>query len=206
MKILYVLGMCAALVGCAYSVTPTQYQAARDAVVIISNGKGHGTGFMVSDSIVVSNRHVLENDELTAEFYNGEKYTIKYVQSCEKADCAYGFIERYEGPHLDMACRDPVYGERVYAVKNPNRLRWAISDGVISSERKDIDEKESLYNVSWAVMAGESGSPVIAHDGVLAISTAFYVHMANIMMPQALTFGQGGVTSIMEICDMIYKK
>lgn len=159
---------------------------------------GLGTGFFVSDSIIATNFHVVENAaQLKAVLEDGSELPVAGVVAWDQAhDLALLRVARpaeaaagYQG--LPLA-DDPVApGEDVVVIGNPLGYSHTLSTGVVAAVREG-DERAlfagEVIQITAAISSGSSGSPVMNLDGeVVAVvaSTSLRGQNLNFAVPVA---------------------
>jgi S1-C subfamily serine protease len=132
------------------------------------------SGFFVGKGLVATNTHVLRG---------GYAATMNSVGSKSKVDVSsiVGFDEGHDlaimqvpdaSPALNLSSIDPVVGERIYVVGNPQGLEGTFSDGLVSAKR-DVSANLSVLQITAPISAGSSGGPVVNQRGeVVGIAVA----------------------------------
>jgi S1-C subfamily serine protease len=141
--------------------------------VTVKKGKGHGSGFLVSDEgHILTNYHVTGTDtQLDVIFNNGQKYEAKVLRANPRYDLSLLKVELTEEKELT-----PVHyfresssdiGSSVYVIGTPlkQELGQTMTQGVISAKRNVDDVQYLQYDAS--VNAGNSGGPLINENGQL---------------------------------------
>ncbi|HYO53815.1 trypsin-like peptidase domain-containing protein [Archangium sp.] len=151
------------------------------AVVQIHAGDGLGTGFLVSDSLVVTNHHVIEGNEEEAIgilLHDGRVTTARAVHHEEHPDIAVLKLEEQlnDMPRglmfADMQKVRP--GLLVLSIGHPGGLENSISLGILSAVgRPGGHLNEYFLQTDAAINSGNSGGPLVNLKGeVVGISTA----------------------------------
>lgn len=141
---------------------------------------GVGTGFVVGEGRVLTNRHVIERaDDITLQFSNGREAQARLVGIDDRRDVA--LLQFDEGvataPPLRFCDAPAFVGEQVVAIGTPFGLQQSISTGVISGLGRSVDGAPPILNMlqtDAALNPGNSGGPLLDHDTgcVLGMNTA----------------------------------
>jgi len=164
------------------------FQRQANAIVLIGtadkdNGK-IGSGFFVKeDGLIVTNYHLIHNaQKIYVKLKNNKVYSnVQLVNFDVKKDIAIlrihgqGFKKVKLGDSSDVAI-----GQRVVTIGNPLGLESTVSDGLISSLRKD-DHGVKLLQISVPLSQGSSGGPLFNLKGeVVGITTASLLEGQNL--------------------------
>lgn len=126
-----------------------------------------GSGFFVTEDIVVTNFHVIKDTtEGYAKIYGQDKiYEILGVIGIdEKNDLALLKVKGIKGKPLKLNTDDSTaIGDEVFAVGNPKGLEGTFSQGIVSSIRKT--EKDNLLQITASISAGSSGGAILDDKG-----------------------------------------
>ncbi len=172
----------------------------RDSVVLLNvyevGGRqiGAGTGFFISDHLLVTNWHVVEDADLVEAVLADEERVpvVGLAAADEVADLA--ILEVDGGPFPALSLADSVdveAGERVVVLGNPlGSLTGSLSEGIVSAVRSDgLADKvpgasdAPLLQITAAISPGSSGSPVMNLDGrVLGVA------VSQVVLGQSLNF------------------
>ena len=152
----------------------SRYDEVLEAVVVIRNSQGLGTGFFInSRGRILTNRHVVGSDkEVTVKLRNGRTLPGRVLHAWDDVDLALVGVDLPGSPFLNMARSDEGgVGDEVVAVGTPRGLSWSVSRGIISSIRQDGDIQ--LIQTDAAINAGNSGGPLIllASARVIGVNT-----------------------------------
>ena len=139
---------------------------------------GSGSGFFIdSDGTGVSNYHVL-NGAVKALIRMNDSTEVeidKVLASDEKWDIVKFSVknqERKKFKYLKFADKKPEQGDKVYNISAPMGLEQTVSDGIVSSIRKD--SHGDVLQITAPISSGSSGSAILNEDGdVIAVAT-FY--------------------------------
>ncbi len=201
------------------------YEKVNPAVVVIlteqkelvSSGKmsktvtagGLGSGFMISDSQIVTAAHVVQvAEKVNVEFLDGEIIPAKVISAYANADVALLQLiwPRKNAVILNLADSDQVkIGERVFVVGAPYGLGHSLSSGYVSGIIKDKEDKNPFTNSEYiqtdaAINTGNSGGPMINMNGeVIGI-------VSNILTESGGFQGIGFASSSNITKDLLFEK
>lgn len=159
-----------------------------EAVVLVRNPGGLGTGFLIDRAgHLVTNYHVVENNtrlQVTL-FRRGEKgfekrelRRVKIVALQPLRDLA---ILKIDPEEVAGAMPEPVVindrddlrvGDMVFAIGNPLGMERSVTQGIVSSTTRTIDQVR-LIQTDAAINPGNSGGPIFnARGEVVAVACA----------------------------------
>jgi len=141
-------------------------------VVIVRTLSSLGSGFFISDGYVVTNEHVLENEngEISQviqivtndnKFHNAE--LIGYIKDLDlaliKTDIGSSLLELEKSENVGV-------GEEVLAIGTPEGLSFSATDGIVSAvNRTGFGTAGSYVQTNAQLNPGNSGGPLINKDG-----------------------------------------
>lgn len=147
------------------------------AIAFILGRSFSGTGFMVNEDIVVTNKHVIESEfenDISIQFPSAGNKTLSKQNSTKilyvSRDHDLAFLRAKKG--IQPIPIDSNYsfrrGQEIVVIGNPGaggniRLENAISKGIMSSELK-ID-LHAYFQLGIAINPGNSGGPVLDNRG-----------------------------------------
>ena len=137
-----------------------------------------GSGFVVSeDGYIVTNNHVIEGaDEITIEFFGGEKLPAKLIGTDPKTDIALLKVEASKPlPFVSFGNSDLMrVGDWVVAMGNPLGQGFSVSAGIVSARNRELSGTYDDYlQTDAAINRGNSGGPLFNMDGqVVGVNTA----------------------------------
>ncbi len=137
-----------------------------------------GSGFVISeDGYIVTNNHVIEGaDEITIEFFSGEKLVAKLVGTDPKTDIALLKVEADKPlPFVTFGNSDQArVGDWVVAMGNPLGQGFSVSAGIVSARNRELTGTYDDYlQTDAAINRGNSGGPLFNMDGqVVGVNTA----------------------------------
>lgn len=155
---------------------------------------GGGTGFIVADGLILTNKHVVADEEAgyTVLTNDGEKIKAEVVARDPVQDIAILKIDKTGLPTIQLGNSDEVKaGQTVIAIGNSlGEFSNTVSVGVISGLRRsitainDYGESEELSEViqtDAAINQGNSGGPLINLKGeAIAINVAMAQWAENV--------------------------
>ena len=159
-----------------------------DSVVMIRNPGGLGTGFITSrDGHVVTNYHVVENHtriqatlfrKTDKGFEKVELRKVKIVALQPLRDLALLQLDleeakgKFPEPVVINDRDDLRVGDLVFAIGNPLGMERTVTQGIVSSTTRTIDQMR-LIQTDAAINPGNSGGPIFnARGEVVAVACA----------------------------------
>ena len=129
------------------------------------NDISQGSGVVLADSLVLTNKHVIENSHEVFFFQNGEKILVTNVMISTELDIAILTVPRTLNK-ATIVKELPVVGDRVYALGSPLGLENTLSEGIVSAIRGE------LIQITAAISPGSSGGALLNESGdVIGITT-----------------------------------
>ncbi|MDO5979546.1 S1C family serine protease [Flavivirga spongiicola] len=135
---------------------------------------GLGSGFMISNQLVVTAAHVVRvPDTLVVQFADGETIPAKVITAYESADIALLKLSRQKMNVTTVRFGDSdrmKIGQRVFVIGVPLGLGFSLSSGYISAFKKQFLGKNPFTNTEYiqtdaAINQGNSGGPMFNLDG-----------------------------------------
>lgn len=146
----------------------TDKSDAGGACVIVKNGRGHGSGFAITnDGYIVTNFHVISGrlkdkvSPIKVITSDGEELDAKVIRYNKFRDLALLKVERkFDKVFKTSNAKTFKNMQTVFTIGAPKsvELGQSISSGVISNERKN--NNNNLLQLSMSVNAGNSGGPL----------------------------------------------
>lgn len=165
-------------------------------VIPVSGTVGFGTGFFISPTRIVTNKHVLQaisrnNGPVAIEAPNKRQYAVSStILVSYKDDLAILDVVNTVSPFLELGDSSTVLpGDMVYVHGNPKGNRDIFSSGYVSSIRYyDIygNRNDRLMSITAPISPGSSGGPVMDEDGKVigvVVSTAQDGQNLNYVIP-----------------------
>ena len=139
---------------------------------------GSGSGFFIdSKGTGITNYHVLDGAVKAILKMNDstEVEIDKVLASDEKWDIVKFSVKNPESKkfkYLSFADKMPEQGDKVYNISAPMGLEQTVSDGLVSSIRKD--SHGDIIQITAPISPGSSGSALLNEDGdVIAVASFF---------------------------------
>jgi len=151
------------------------------ALLVMQDGRGQptalGSGFVLRDGLVATNRHVIVG---AASGYakpvgTDAKYEIAGTVAVDDAnDLAIVAVTGLKAPALPLAdCGSVAVGDDAYAVGNPQGLEGTFSQGIVSAIRRA--QGTVRLQITAPISPGSSGGPILDNMGkVIGIAVAYY--------------------------------
>jgi serine protease Do len=137
---------------------------------------GSGSGFFIDkNGTGITNYHVLNNSvKAVIKMTDSTEYEIeKVIVSDRKWDIAKFQVKNQESknfPFLKFSKNTLQKGEKVYNISSPMGLEHSLSEGIVSSFRKDKQHGE-VVQITAPISPGSSGSAILNEKGeVFAIA------------------------------------
>lgn len=128
-----------------------------------------GSGFFVSDDVVVTNHHVIKDaTEILVRPYGQERdFRVINIESRDADnDLALLKVSGTKGKPLRLSADDSTaIGEDVFVVSSPKGLEGTFSPGIVSSKR--IVEGMHLLQITAPISHGSSGGAVLNDKGLV---------------------------------------
>ena len=127
-----------------------------------------GSGFIIADGYVVTNFHVVKNQNLiNVVTYENDVYTVNGGAFDSERDVALLEIDSGDYETLDFAnSNDLQVGEKVVAIGNPLGLSFTATTGIISAlNREGPNGYEEFIQTDVSLNPGNSGGPLIDAQG-----------------------------------------
>jgi hypothetical protein len=144
--------------------------------------KSMGSGFIISNGLIVTNFHVIEGA------YKGyiktndsdKKIDIDGFVALDRAnDIALLQVSKVNLTGIRVSERRPLIGDKIFVAGNPQGLTGTFSDGIVSSVRT-IEEK-NLIQITAPISPGSSGGPVVNDNGeLIGVAVGAYTNGQNL--------------------------
>jgi S1-C subfamily serine protease len=146
------------------------------AVVTVFAGNGHGSGFAISDDLILTNNHVVGSSNSVRIRLDSDIEIIgKVIASNSSRDVAVIKLDATLPSHFNVRKELPNIGEDVYALGSPleESLKSTLSKGIVSAFREE--NKLNYIQSDVNVNPGNSGGPLIDKNGnVVGITVSGY--------------------------------
>jgi S1-C subfamily serine protease len=131
-----------------------------------------GSGVVIQRGIVVTNCHVIAGRELL-RVKHGEQILPGMPRGIDsKHDLCLITVLHLDAPSVVLGRTENLrVGQRVYAIGNPRGLELSLSDGLISSLRRETDG--TIIQTTAPISPGSSGGGLFSEDGSLVGITTF---------------------------------
>lgn len=139
-----------------------------NAVATVFAGKGHGSGFLISDNLVLTNHHVVgDSKSVNVKFGNGVELIGTVVASNSAKDVAIVKLDALLPKHFKLNVNIPTVGSDVYAIGTPvdATLYSTVSKGIVSGIREENFKKLIQSDVN--IQPGNSGGPLLDKNGTV---------------------------------------
>jgi V8-like Glu-specific endopeptidase len=148
------------------------YERVLPSIVTVITESGHGSGFFITDKIVVTNFHVISGENFVRIILQDKREILGQVENFDP-DLDLAFIEvlgERMPPPLALSSTPPRVGERVLAIGSPLKLEGTLTDGLVSALRET--ENGVWIQTNAALNPGNSGGPLLNMQGeVIGINT-----------------------------------
>lgn len=146
------------------------------AVVTVFAGNGHGSGFAISDDLILTNNHVVgSSNSVRIRLDSDIEIVGKVIASNSSRDVAVIKLDATLPSHFNVRKELPNIGEDVYALGSPleESLKSTLSKGIVSAFREE--NKLNYIQSDVNVNPGNSGGPLIDKNGnVVGITVSGY--------------------------------
>lgn len=136
-----------------------------DSVVVVHSSNSVGTGFAISDNMIVTNHHVVDSTtRYTIETRSGALLEGRLLGSDEARDLSLVEVIGGNLPTIPMTTDIPPLGAQVFAVGSPQGLGFTVSGGILSTAEREIDGV-GYIQTDAAINPGNSGGPLLNELG-----------------------------------------
>lgn len=144
----------------------------KKSVVVVVTEDGKGTGFSItSDGTIITNNHVVEgNKTVSVVFPDNGRFNATVESTYPAVDLAVLKIneDKFELPFLELAKEASfVSNEPIYFIGNPLSFKGIANEGTIIDYTQLTDWESPVIMIEAPVYRGNSGSPVLNHDGLV---------------------------------------
>lgn len=190
---------------------PSPYHPLTTSVVRIggdpNNPLAHGSGVLISNNTIITNRHVAENLPENPEVMYNDGTLVKgetVLVSKGKMDIAIIRVPETTVKPALIACRLPVHGEEITVVGYPLAQSNVVLRGIVAALKAYSSEEETEYAIVQApVNPGNSGGPAFDSKGkVMGIVTAYLAAGSGMFGPPQNS-GLGLIQPSNRWCDVL---
>lgn len=164
------------------ALTPTDiYEKCAPSVVQINTNINLGTGFFISEGVIVTNYHVIKGaTEISAHLNTGKSYNVTTILGYDEAlDIAILAVPAKVKP-LTLSRFTPKIGNYVYTIGSSLGLEGTFTNGLVTTNSRIIEEVDYIQT-NAAISPGNSGGPLINPYGeVVGINTMQLVDGQNL--------------------------
>lgn len=165
----------------AYAKTASQvFEAVSSSIVIIlaldANGdtKGLGSGVVLSEGVVATNYHVIQEAKKVKVVHQGNEYPATLEQYDWDKDVCTLSVSGFKAPAVVIGDTNNLkIGAQVYAIGAPQGFDLSLTEGIVSSLRKV--EGGHYIQTTAAISPGSSGGGLFDEQGHLLGLTSFYI-------------------------------
>ncbi len=160
-------------------------------------GRGQGSGFLIDETHVVTNDHVVADGEsVDLQYINGDWTGTRLLGTDFYSDLAVLKVDHVPNASTPLSLTDewPVVGQEVLAVGNPYGLEGTMTQGIVSGVNRTLDLPDREFSISNAVQTdaavnpGNSGGPLVNMDGeVLGVINSGGGNNIGFAIPAAIT-------------------
>lgn len=157
------------------------------AVGTVFAGGGHGSGFVISDDLILTNNHVVgSSNSVTVKLDSGIQVVGKVIATNAPRDVALIKLDATLPTHFRIKRDIPSVGEEVYALGSPldESYKSTLSRGIVSAIREENKMRYIQSDVN--VVPGNSGGPLIDKNGNVVGVTVSGIFINN--APQGINF------------------
>ncbi|MDF2804688.1 MAG: protease domain protein [Anaerocolumna sp.] len=163
------------------ALTPTEiYEKCASSVVQINTNLSIGTGFFISEGVLVTNYHVIKGATEISALLNSKSYHINSIL---------GYDEDLDIAILDVASKikpltlsrfTPKIGNYVYTIGSSLGLEGTFTNGLVTTNSRIIEDVDYIQT-NAAISPGNSGGPLLNTYGeVVGINTMQLVDGQNL--------------------------
>ncbi|WP_076608137.1 S1C family serine protease [Natronorubrum thiooxidans] len=178
------------------SVTQVQVVGISDPVTG-EEGRGQGSGFLIDDSHLVTNEHVVAGgDAIDLQYITGDWTGTRLLGTDFYSDLAVLEVDHVPAASTPLSLTDkwPVVGQEVLAIGNPYGLEGTMTQGIVSGVNRTLDLPDREFSVSNAIQTdaavnpGNSGGPLVDIDGnVIGVINSGGGNNIGFAIPAAIT-------------------
>jgi putative serine protease PepD len=199
--VLWLIGgfVAASLAACS-SVPSSSINSLHRSTVIVEHDRGHGSGFIIGESRVLTAYHVIQGDDMKVRFFDGQALAGDVVWVDRAQDLAIIDVAVPAGhPVASFSCEAPLPDQHLIAVGHPHESQWVAVGGYLPARDPRVEQSlsvglpvggypadhqlsaENYLAMGFPIGVGTSGGPVFNESGeVVGITLAILAsRMAN---------------------------
>ena len=153
-----------------------EFERLKDGVITVWSEFGHGTGFFVDETLILTNQHVVGPSEyISVQFDPASKVRAILLASSPEKDIAVLVVHPDALPdHIVVPLADVgeaeqlvSVGEQVFTIGSPLNQRKIMTTGIVS----DVKERVIVSDIN--INPGNSGGPLFDSEGFVVGLTTF---------------------------------
>ena len=140
----------------------------KDGVVTVFAGRGHGSGFVIGENLIITNHHVVgESKNVVVKFGAGFEVKGEVIAYNSGRDVATVRLQAVLPKYFVLNRNVPSIGTEVFAVGSPlsDQFSSTVTRGIVSAHREEHGKKLIQSDVN--VRPGNSGGPLLDKDGTV---------------------------------------
>jgi serine protease Do len=159
------------------------YETLRKAVFKINTAQGSGSGFYLEEfDVVVTNFHVIEGSKQVAlEDQQKDRYLANVIFGNPETDIAFLKADRsiFTSSVDFKEIKEVNNRDKVWVIGYPFGMPYTETEGIVSNSNQFMNGRHFIQ-IDAAVNPGNSGGPVVDHDGnLLGVTTAKFTNADN---------------------------
>lgn len=141
-------------------------EKAYESIFVIYSGNSTGSGFAIGENTVVTNAHVIANEnDIIVYGYDGNIYRASVYLIDTSFDIAILSVENGNFIPLEIGDSNSIKaGDDIYAIGAPKSLDYSLTKGVVSNKLRKFG-KYTYIQIDAAINSGNSGGPLLNSSG-----------------------------------------
>ena len=141
-------------------------EKAYESIFVIYSGNSAGSGFAIGENTVVTNAHVIANEnDITIYGYDGKTYRASVYLMDVSFDIAVLSVDGGAFSPLEIGDSDSIkVGDDIYAIGAPKSLDYTLTKGVVSNKSRRFGSY-TYIQIEAANNSGNSGGPLLNSKG-----------------------------------------